>query len=146
MSALTAARQGLAFRQKIKTISYPLAVGAKAWDNGMACYDTSAFGSVKQGAVSTTLVPIGSFRGSFDNTSGSTTVPIGVELNEEKEIQWWDSVTGGGAVTIANLFQTVYIASDHEVTTTTTGASVAGRVFSINMGNYPGAIGVLPAY
>lgn len=146
MSALTAARQGLAFRQKIKTIAYPLAVGAKAWDNGMACYDTGAFGSVKQGAVSTTLVPIGQFRGSVDNTSGSTTVPVGVELNEEKEILWWDSVTGSGAVTIANLFQTVYIASDHEVTATSTGASVAGRVFSINMGNYPGAIGVLPPY
>lgn len=146
MSALTAARVGLALQQKIKTIAYPLATGAKAWENGVVCYDTGAYGSVKQGAVSTTLVPIGLFRGSFDNTAGSATVPIGVELFTEKDVTWYDSVTGAGAITIANLFQPVYLASDHEVTTVTTGASQAGRVYSINMGNYPGAIGVVAGF
>lgn len=146
MSALTAARVQLALLQKIKSISYPLAVGAKAFEGGVACYDTGAFGSVKQAAVSTTLVGIGLFRQTFDNSSGSGTVPIGVELFHECDIAWLDSVTGGGAITIANLFQTVYYASDHEVTTTSTGASVAGRVFSINMGNYPGAVGVLAGF
>lgn len=146
MSALTSARVVLALIQKIKTITYPLLVGAKAFEGGIACYDTAALGGVKQGAVSTTLVPIGLFRGTFDNTSGSATVPIGVELFEEKSVTWYDSVTGGGAITIANLFQTVYLASDHEATTVSTGASVAGRVFSINMGNYPGAVGVVAPF
>jgi hypothetical protein len=146
MSALTAARIGLALQAKIKTIAYPLAVGAKAWEGGVACYDTSAYGALKQAAVSTTLVPIGFFRGSVDNTSGSGNVLVGVELFSEKDVFWYDSVTGSGAVTIANLFQTLYLASDHEVTTTSTGASVAGRMFNLNMGNYPGAIGVVAPF
>jgi hypothetical protein len=146
MSALVAARVSLALIQKIKSISYPLAIGAKAFEGGICCYDTAAFGAVKQAAVSTTLVPIGIFRQTFDNTSGAATVPIGVELFEEKNIVWYDSVGGGGAITIANLFETVYLASDHEATTVSTGASAAGRVYSINMGNYPGAVGVLASF
>lgn len=146
MSALVAARISLALIQKIKSISYPLAIGQTVWEGGVACYDSAAFGVVKKAAVSTTLVPIGIFRQSVDNSAGGATVPVGVELFEEKSIFWYDSVTSGGTVTVANLFQTLYLASDHEVTTTSTGASIAGRMFSINMGNYPGAIGVLAAF
>src|SRR5580704_4369716 len=145
MSALAAVRVVLVARGTIKKTSYPLAAGAKAWEGGIACYDTGAAGSVKQGAVSTTLVPIGCFLASYDNTAGGSTVPIGVELFHEKEVSYWDSVTGGGAITIANLFQTVYLASDHELTTVSTGASAFGRVFAFGPQGYPSGVGVCEA-
>jgi hypothetical protein len=145
MPALTAARVVLVPTGTIKKVTYPLAIGAKAFQNALACIDTGAVGSVKQGAVSTTLKPIGFFVDSLDNTSGAATVPIGVELFQEKSVQYWDSVTGAGAITVANLFQDVYIASDHELTTVATGASVYGKVWAISPSGYPGGVGVVPA-
>lgn len=145
MAALTAARTVLVPRGTIRKGTFPLAIGAKAFEGGIACLDTAAAGAVKQGAVSTTLKPIGWFLQSIDNTSGAATVPIGVELFQEKEIQYWDSVTGGGAITSANLFQDVYIADDHTLTTVSTGASVYGKVWAVAPSGYPGGIGVAPA-
>jgi hypothetical protein len=144
MAALTAPRVQLLFRETIKKVVYPLAAGASAWENGMACIDTAAAGVVKPGAVSTTLIRIGLFTQSV--TAGGTAVPVGVELDEEITIDWFDSVSSGGTVTIANLFQTLFIASDHEVTTTSTGASKAGIMWALGGAfggqGYPGAIGV----
>lgn len=146
MAALTAARVQGTFRSTIKKIVYPLAAGATAWENGMACIDTSAAGAVKPGATSTTLIRIGLFTQSVNNSAGGSSVPIGVDLDEEITITWFDAA-GSGTPTIANLFGMLYVASDHEVTTTSTGASKAGimwalgGVFGIGM-NYPGAIGV----
>jgi|SRR5580704_7783370 hypothetical protein len=142
MSALTAARVVLCTPGAIKNVTYPLAIGAKAFENGMCCYDTGAYGAVKQGAVSTTLVPIGTFIASYDNTSGGANVPIGIELFKEHPVTYWDSVTGGGAITIANLFQLVYIADDHTLTTVSTGASAFGRVWWVSPPGYPGGVGV----
>ena len=142
MSALTAARVILVSPGAIKNVTYPLAAGAKAFENGMACYDTSAYGAVVRGAVSTTLVPIGTFTGTFDNSAGGATVPIGIELFKEHQLTYWDSVTGGGAITIANLFQLVYIADDHTLTTVSTGASAFGRVWWVSPPGYPAGVGV----
>jgi hypothetical protein len=146
MAALTAPRVQGTFRATIKNVVYPLATGAKAFVGAAACIDTAAAGFVKQGAVSTTLVRIGLFTQTFDNTAGGAAVPIGIDLDEEIVITWFDAAAAG-TPTIANLFQVLYLASDHEVTTTTTGASKAGimwalgGVFGIGA-NYPGAIGV----
>jgi hypothetical protein len=142
MSALSAARAQLVFRGTIKKLTYPLAAGATAWEGGLACIDTSAYGSVKQGQVSTTLIPIGWFIQSVNNSAGGSTVPVGVELFTEKDISYWDSVTGAGAITSANLFQPVYIADDHTLTTVSTGASEFGRVWAISPQGYPNAVGV----
>lgn len=144
MSALTAARTVLVPKGTIKKLTLPLAAGAKAYENGMACIDTGAAGSVKQGAVSTTLKPIGKFTQTVDNSGGGTTVPVGVELTSEIDIEYWDSVTGAGAITSANLLQEVYIASDHELTTSSSGASAYGYVWVISPQGYPGGIGVKP--
>lgn len=146
MAALTSPRVQLTFRETIKKVVYPLAAGAKAWENGMACVDTAAAGVVKPGAVSTTLIRIGLFTQSVDNSAGGTAVPVGVDLDEEITIDWFDSVASGGTVTIANLFQVLYIASDHELTTTSTGASKAGIMWAFGGAfggqGYAGAIGV----
>lgn len=147
MGALTAGRVALVPKGKISgRISLPLAIGAKAFDNGMACFDTAAYGAVKQGAVSTTLQAIGKFTETKDNSAGGTTVPVGVELTREHDVEYWDSVTGAGAITAANLFQPVYIASDHELTTVSTGASIYGRVLTLGPAGYPAGVGVEPLY
>jgi hypothetical protein len=147
MGALTAARVIGSARSTIKKVTYPLAAGVKAFENGVACIDTGAVGALKPGATgSTTLIRIGLFTATFDNSGGVASVPIGVDLDEEIVLTWLDPA-GSGTPTIANLFQMMYLASDHEVTTTTTTASKAGimwalgGVFGIGM-NYPGAIGV----
>lgn len=143
MAALTAARVILVPKGSIKKFSAPLKAGQKAWENGLCCIDTASAGSVTPGAVSTTLEPIGWFTASVDNSaSTAATAAVGVELFTEKEIQYWDSVTGAGAITASNLFQKVYVASDHELTTTSTGASPYGIVWSYNPQGYPNAVGV----
>ncbi len=145
MAALTAPRVQLVFRETIKKIVYPLAAGATAWENGMACIDTAAAGVVKPGATSTTLIRIGLFTQSVNNSAGGSAVPVGVDLDEEITIDWFDAA-GSGTPTIANLFQMLYIASDHEVTTTSTGASKAGIMWAFGGAfggqGYAGAIGV----
>ena len=98
----------------------------------MACLDTANQGAVYSGATgSTTLIPIGKFLSSVANTSGAS-INVLVELNEEVWCRNWDSVTGGNAVTITNLLADVYIFSDHEVTTSSSTASRAGRVWDVN--------------
>lgn len=151
MAALTAARVQGTFRATIKKIVYPLGIAATAWENGVACIDSANLGAVWPGKVATTLTRIGLFTQSVNNSAGGTTVPVGVELDEELDIVWLDSVASGGTVTIANLFQVLYLASDHEVTTTSTGASKAGIMWALGgtfgLGlNYPGAIGVGKPY
>lgn len=147
MAALTAARVVGSLRSTIKKVTLPLVAGGTAWENGVACIDTSAAGVVKPGASgSTTLIRIGLFTQSVNNSAGGATVPIGVDLDEEIILTWFDAASSG-TPTIANLFAEMYLASDHEVTTTASGNSKAGIMwalggtFGIGM-NYPGAIGV----
>lgn len=146
MAALTAARVLLVPTGKMKVAVFPLKNGSNAWENGMACIDSANAGSVTQGAVSTTLKAIGRFTTNLGTNSSGGTVPVGVELERERDIAYWDSVASGGTITIANLFATVYIASDHELTTTSTGASVYGIVWAIGPQGYPGGVGVEPLF
>jgi hypothetical protein len=146
MAALTAARVVTVPIGTIKKATFPLKAGHKVWQNGMACIDTASAGSVVEGAVSTTLKPIGKFVDSVDNSAGGATVPVGVELTRERQLEYWDSVTGAGAITTANLFSSVYIADDHTLTTVSTGASAYGIVWAISPQGYPGAVGVEPLF
>lgn len=142
MAALAAARVTLVPKVTIKKTVYPLGINKTAFDGGMACVDSANLGAVWPGAVSTTLTPLGKFLATV--TTGGATLPVGVELTNEADCEVWDSVTGGGAITIANLFQLVYIASDHELTTVSAGASVYGRVMGISPQGYPGGVVVKP--
>jgi hypothetical protein len=117
---------------RIKKFTAPLAIGQKAFEGGQVCVDSANPGAVYRSASgSTTLKPIGTFMANVDNSAGGTTAAVGVELNREVNLTYWDSVTGAGAVTASNLFSNVYIGSDHEVTTTSTGNSVAGFVWKV---------------
>jgi hypothetical protein len=130
MSALTSARS--TWRRALNNVSLPLPTGFTAWEGGQACLDTANPGAVYPGAAATaTLIPIGKFTSSVANTSGAN-VNVSVELTVEVWVRNWDSVTGAGAVTIANQLQEVFIASDHEVTATTGSNGKAGRVWDVN--------------
>lgn len=145
MSVLTAARVVGSLRATLKKVTYPLAINQTGYAGGIACIDTSAIGALKPGASgSGTLIRIGLFINSVTTTGAQ--LPIEVDLDEEITIDWFDAAASG-TPTISNLFQMLYLASDHEVTTTTTSNSKAGIMwalggtFGIGM-NYPGAIGV----
>jgi len=142
MADLIATRVVLVPRGTIKKTTYPLIAGGKATEGCIVGYDTGAYGSIKgTGLTASTFVPIGWALDTKDNSAGGTNVPCGVELSEEIELSYWDSVTGAGAITVANLFQNVYVADNHTLTTSA-GGSIAGRVFAISPGGYPGAVGI----
>lgn len=133
MGLLTKARVSTTPTGAIPQMSFPLAAAAPAaWEGGIACFDSARPGFVYPYAVSVnTMSPIGWFSESVDNSAGGSTVPVGVKLNREIQLSYWDSVTGGGAVTVANLGTNVYLASDHEVTTTAGAQSHSGRVWLV---------------
>lgn len=129
MSSLTGPR---APREKtIKSIKLPLAAGFAAYRGTMACLDTSSHTLKPGAAANANLINIGQFEEDFDNTAGASAVLVNVTLPREILCQWYDSVTGANAVTSASLFVNVYIASNHEVTTSAAGNSIAGRVWAV---------------
>ena len=133
MAALTTTRP--TWERAITFVQLLLPVGYTATNGGMACLDTALPGFVYPATAGVnTQIPIGVFRfGSVAQVVGGSNVVVNVQL-EPNEV-WcrnWDSVTGAGAVTIANQLQEVYIASDHEVTTTSGANAKAGRVWDVN--------------
>jgi hypothetical protein len=129
MAALTDKR--MTRNDSFRTISLPLTSGQKVFQGGIACYDTAALGGLKKGAVSTTLVRIGNFAENADNTSGGAP-NVNVKLDQEVFASWYDNSTGAGAVLASSIFGNAYIVDDHTVTITSTGASVAGRIWDVD--------------
>lgn len=128
MSALNQARMPIELR--LKVVALPLAAALVAHEGGMACIDTSA-GSVKPGvAGNANLVRVGDFQESVDNSAGTATTPVMVNLDREVVCKWFDNATGAAAVVA--LFSTAYIADDHTVTVTSSGNSASGRVWAID--------------
>lgn len=110
---------------------FPLTVDEVAESGEMACIDTSS-GEVVAGQTSTTLLPIGAFAESVDNTGGSDTLPVNVELDHEIHIRWWANDPGAGAVAATDVGSDCYILDSKSVTMTSTGASKAGRVWAVD--------------
>lgn len=143
MAALSAKRVTLIPNGTIRLIALPLPSGKTAWTGGTACVDSSNPGVVVPGvAGSATLTPIGVFNQDLANTSGSNQL-VGVTLFKEVELSYFDNVSGGGAVALANILTTGYIADDHSVTTTSSGNSALGRIWIFNAAG-TGQIGVQP--
>jgi hypothetical protein len=143
MAGLSKARVTLVRRGTIKKASFPLALLVQAWSGGIACIDTANPGYVAVAAAgSTTLKPLGWFIDDVLAAASGLTY-VGVEFFFEREVAYWDALATG-TPTIANLFQTLYIGSDHEVTTTSTSNSPAGTMFGIGPQGYPGGIMVAP--
>lgn len=131
MAALTQARQGTS--KTIKFLQYPVAADVQCFQGGMACIDTTT-GDVTPGAVSTTLLPVGKFAETVDNTGGAAgAVLVTVEFPREINAEWWDNDTGT-AVTAADVGQDCYILDDHTVSFSdgTGTRSKAGRVLQVD--------------
>lgn len=126
MTALAKERMSSIERWGFK--QFTLASGTKAWKNGMACIELST-GKVVPGVLDATLLYIGKFAETVDATAGDKLV--NVELGKEIEVIWWanDSVAPVDAGDIGNL---CYIADDQTVSMTSTGASIAGRVWAVD--------------
>jgi hypothetical protein len=113
-------------------VALPFASGAgqKAWQGGVACMDTAAYTIKPAVSGNANLVAIGEFAQSYDNSTGTGTIYVLVELAKEVPVDWYDNASGGAAV--ANLFTICYQLDDHTVTNSSTGNSVAGRVWKLD--------------
>lgn len=132
MSALSAAREAPKFRV-LDQLRLPLNGGSIAYAGGMACLDT-ADGACKPGAAATTLVNVGVFGETVDNSAGSDgDKKVNVQLHRVVRAQCWLNVAGGNAVTAAYLGSDVYILDDQTVTIDATGHSKAGRCWGVEV-------------
>lgn len=115
---------------RFKNKAFPLAA-VKVFQGGIACIDTSS-GNITKGAASTTLLKIGEFAESVDNSGGSAgALSVLVSLDREIVARWYDNDTGT-AVTASDVGQDCYILDDHTVTFSATGNSKAGRVWAVD--------------
>jgi hypothetical protein len=131
MAALTQARMSRV--ESLSTVDLPLAA-QHVYPNGRACADTATATVKKAASGNANLISLGEFADEYDNTGGLAPRAL-VRLDNTIWVAWYDSVTGGGAVTAANLFNVVYWADDHTVTTSAGGNSVAGRVWKVDSVN-----------
>jgi hypothetical protein len=130
MGALAQARSG------IKTIlsgdiPLPLDGSQKAFIGGIACGDSST-GGVKPGQASTTLLRIGEFAQTIDNSASTAQITVMVSLDHEVFARWYDNATGANKVLVTDLFNDVYMLDDHTVTKASSGNSKAGRVWGVD--------------
>lgn len=131
MSALTAAK-GLK-EEKWTYRQFTLTSGHKAWQGGRACLDTTT-GKMVEASASTTQLPIGVFAESVDASSTGLNAdsPVNVYLEKEITVVWFANDGGGGAVLAANVGSVCYMKDDQTVSITSSGRSVAGRVWAID--------------
>jgi hypothetical protein len=107
---------------------FPLAVGNKAWKNGMAVIDLST-GKCEPGHVESDLLYIGKFDRTVDASLAEAMV--NVNLGMEIEIEWWANDTVS-PVTAAMLCSLCYILDDQTVSSDGSGRSQAGRVWGVD--------------
>lgn len=124
MAALTARRPN-----KVKAFTnIELPGTAQAvWEGGVACWDTST-GLVAKAAVSTTMIPIGTFVDSKTVASGGTVL---VQLFKELNAVWMANLAAD-LCDVAGVL--VYLSDDQSVSKTdaTNTKSVAGRAWVID--------------
>jgi len=127
MTALVQARMGR--ETAVKEIQLALAAGAVAYQSGRCCIDT-ATNTVKPpaGGVNT-LVSIGQFAETVDNSAGTGTTLVNVDLDEEIFLRWYDNATGGAAIAEPSLGKTAYWVDNNTVGGTAGSNSKAGRVW-----------------
>lgn len=107
------------FRRVLK----PAAVAEKGQ---LACIDT-ADGALVPSSVATTLVPVGYFTDSF---TGDGVKVMEVQLFAEVTLQKL-AASGTGTPVDADVGKVVYLRATPEVSTTSTGSSVAGRLWGV---------------
>ncbi len=126
MSGLTTSRQPI--DTPLSIVALPLATNQTVY-SGAAVYLDIVAGYVKIGASGNpNLIPIGTAQQTVTTTS--STGSLLVRLYSELNCQWFDNVTGAGAITA--LFGLCYVNDDHSVTGLEGGNSVAGRVMQLD--------------
>lgn len=106
----------------------PLAVGYKAYKNGVAVIDL-ATGNIRPGAAAKGLFVAGVFDEDIDATS--VTKLVNVNFGLEKEIIYYANDTVA-PVTAAMRGQLAYILDDQTATSASAGASVLGRIWDVD--------------
>lgn len=106
---------------------FPLAVGNKAFKNGLACLDLST-AKVEPGHVESDLFVMGRFAETVDATLVEKLV--NVNFGMEIEVEWW--ANGTGTIAATDVGSLCYVQDDQTVTITPTGASVAGRIWAVD--------------
>jgi hypothetical protein len=129
MGALAQAR--MVREVSFKSVALLLAASQHVYQGGIACGDTST-GTVKKGATSTTLVFLGEFQDTIDNSAGSSSVGCVVSLPKIVIARWYDNDLAGTPAVAANVFSDCYVLDDHTVTMVSTGASKAGRIWKVD--------------
>lgn len=113
----------------LKEVQLLLAAGAVAQQGEACCIDTAVnFVKPPAGGVNT-LVSIGEFLESVDNSAGTGAVLVNVSLDMEIWVRWYDNATGGGAIAEPALGKTAYWLDNNTLTGTAGGNSKAGRVW-----------------
>lgn len=107
---------------------FTLAVGNKAFKNGLACIDLST-GKCEPGHIESDLVYIGKFAETIDASLAEASV--NVNLGMEIEVEWWNNDTVS-PVLAASLLSTAYILDDQTVSADGSGRSAAGRVWAVD--------------
>jgi hypothetical protein len=97
-----------------------------AQKGNIAAIDTSD-GSLVVAGVSTTHFPIGYFE---ETLTGDGTTQIKVHLFKEIEVFLWGA-SGTGTPVDADITKICYLGSSFEVSTVSTGKSIAGRIWEV---------------
>lgn len=142
MSALAQNRFGQFTTYDVVPLPLASGSGQTAFKGGIACIDTSAHNAKVAAAGNANLIPVGEWIQQYDNTSGTGTVQVMCRLYQEITVRWYDSDTGGNAVTVSNLYSDVYLLDDHTVTTSSSGNSKAGKVWAVDAVK---GVGIVPA-
>jgi len=106
----------------------PLKAGAKAYKGGTACIDTVSQ-TVVPGKASTTLLFLGVFAETIDNSTGATTTPVNVDFLKEKTILWR---ANDGSISATALGIAAYALDDQTLTATSSGNSKMGTVLAVD--------------
>jgi hypothetical protein len=111
----------------ISRIERALKSAAVAEKGNVACIDLGD-GALVPVSVATDLLPIGWFE---ESLTGDGTTPVGVKLFKEIEVVLLPNA-GSGAVDDGDVGNVCYLTATAAVTMTSTGASVAGRVWGVS--------------
>lgn len=105
--------------------SYPVAAATKI--NAGSLVALNASGLLVPMSVATTQKCVGRAEFAADNTSGAASA---IRCETKRGVFPWGQT--GGAITLANVGDTVYAADDQTVTLTSTGASIVGTVKDVD--------------
>lgn len=129
MTALAAERGKNFWKATRFTFKGGLAASApKVWKGTLAC-GTTATGTVVNPSTATTLVPLGLFNQTVDNSAGGSAVDIEIDFVKERTFIW---MVNDGAIGAGDIFSAAYTKDNQTVTKTSTGASKIGTIVAVD--------------